>query len=430
MKRLFPFALGIILTLCSCNNEYGPENPQGKRDINIAETLSASQSEMVDIMTGKSFELMQMHSEYEANQENPKPNTIISPLGLWYSLGMLADGADGLTKEEILKGMGFENFSNEEIDMFFHSLSRQLMNLDSSVKFRVANSLWFRGDVFSHLQNNFVERMNKYYEAPCTNVFNFESNKTLDLINDWCNKATNGFISELYKDGELMSGDDHTLMLNVLYFNGRWKYKFNKSETKSQEFILENGAVSSVRMMHGTEQQLDFISNGHYSAVSLPFGNDGFSMHLILPGEDSDIESCLRTLKNDHDQLIRLSKGEVNKRAVKVNLPVLNIDYKTYFNDILQSGMGLGHVFEDSGNKSQINFFPMYGEYKKNDGFNSVGQTSKITVDENGAEAAVVTNTINSDSAPIEFNVNRPFIFIISETTMGLPIFMGRVTRP
>ena len=61
-----------------------------------------------------------------------------------------------------------------------------------------------------------------------------------------------------------------------------------------------------------------------------------------------------------------------------------------------------------------------------------------LKVDEEGTEAATVTKgeTIPSSPlspppsiGPIEFYLNRPFAFVITETSTGTVLFMGKVTK-
>jgi serpin B len=60
-----------------------------------------------------------------------------------------------------------------------------------------------------------------------------------------------------------------------------------------------------------------------------------------------------------------------------------------------------------------------------------------IDVDEQGTEAAAATATVMRAHAlavagrpPIEVTVDRPFLFAITDTATGLPMFLGRVTNP
>ena len=65
---------------------------------------------------------------------------------------------------------------------------------------------------------------------------------------------------------------------------------------------------------------------------------------------------------------------------------------------------------------------------------NKAFQLSHIKVEESGTEAAAVTVIIAKDNAvipgetdPIEFNVNRPFTYIIRDKQTNTILFVGKV---
>jgi serpin B len=57
-----------------------------------------------------------------------------------------------------------------------------------------------------------------------------------------------------------------------------------------------------------------------------------------------------------------------------------------------------------------------------------------ISADEAGTEAAAATAVIMSLTAapdtPMEFNVDRPFLYVLHDTETGSILFMGRVVDP
>ena len=56
-----------------------------------------------------------------------------------------------------------------------------------------------------------------------------------------------------------------------------------------------------------------------------------------------------------------------------------------------------------------------------------------VSVDEKGTVAAAATAMMMAGGAPaepLEFTVDRPFLFVIADTTTGAPLFLGRVLDP
>ena len=92
--------------------------------------------------------------------------------------------------------------------------------------------------------------------------------------------------------------------------------------------------------------------------------------------------------------------------------------------------MGIKEAFTPSSN------FPHISD--TNVPLGKLDQFTYLKVDEEGTEAATVTKgeTIPGASlapppsiGPIEFYLNRPFAFMITETSTGIVLFMGKVTK-
>jgi serpin B len=59
-----------------------------------------------------------------------------------------------------------------------------------------------------------------------------------------------------------------------------------------------------------------------------------------------------------------------------------------------------------------------------------------VQVDENGTIAAAATGIAiglsegAAPGSPVQVDVNRPFLFAITDLGTGLPLFLGRITQP
>lgn len=115
----------------------------------------------------------------------------------------------------------------------------------------------------------------------------------------------------------------------------------------------------------------------------------------------------------------------------KFQMDNVNSYYKYLCNQLndlseVMKSLGVTDIFD----KDKADFSNMTPD---NISVNLVKQAARIKVDEKGCEAAVTTIVealYGSAPAPmVEFNMNRPFVFLIKEESTGVILFMGKVTE-
>jgi serpin B len=60
-------------------------------------------------------------------------------------------------------------------------------------------------------------------------------------INEWVNQSTNGKIDKIV-DGPIAS-DVVMYLINAIYFNGSWTTRFDKSQTRPDQFTTVSGTT-------------------------------------------------------------------------------------------------------------------------------------------------------------------------------------------
>ena len=238
------------------------------------------------------------------------------------------------------------------------------------------------------------------------------------MINSWIEDKTNGLIKEMVDELDPLT---KMLLINAIYFKGKWKSQFDAEKTLQKPFYKPSGTSADVPMM---KQNADFkVYDGDgFILAEFPYGQGNFVMDIILPDAQNGVTQLLPSITNATftDWVSRLSEQEVN-----LSLPRFKYGYKRQLKDIL-SDMGMGIAFSDNADFTNIADFPplKIGE---------VIHQAFIETNEEGTEAAaatVVTIIATSYRPPVEFNADHSFIYIIREITTNSVIFMGRVADP
>jgi serpin B len=204
------------------------------------------------------------------------------------ALGMLYNGAEDETKEEIAAVMSMSDYTPAQVNEYYQALTEGLLAVDLKTELSVANAIW--SDKGFPLKKGFVDLNKQYYDAEVSTM-DFLLPSALKAINDWCNEKTKGTIPKI-----LDELTPPTVIANATYFKSFWTVPFEKLKTEEKPFYNQDGSTSKVQMMHQKELSLNYTHTSDYEFVRLPYSNGAFSMDIMLPKEGVDIEDVIESL--------------------------------------------------------------------------------------------------------------------------------------
>lgn len=375
--------------------------------------LSDAQHEMVNNNNSFAFSLY--------NKTMGMNSRVVSPLSVTYLMSMLANGADGETQQQVLAtlgwaGEGIQQPSLQDINDYSRMLIEKTARLDKAVTVEIANYVAVNKEF--KLNSKFQKSVERDYKAGVESL-NFTSPSTLKRINDWCNDRTHGMIPSIINE---LDPDAVSYLMNAIYFNGTWKDKFSKEETKQEMFRGYTRDIQYVDMMHRHGEYFYADGDG-YSAVSIPYGNGAFRMTVILPSEGSFLRDVMASMDGGKFQALQRRMEKCN---VDLKIPRFTTEVDLPLNDII-SALGAPLIFSPQADFSQFARGDFY--------VSKMFQKAKIEVSEEGTKAAAVTAAIMMMSAVrpekkrnVVFHADSPFAYIISENSTGSIYFMGQYT--
>ena len=202
-------------------------------------------------LTQEEQQLVQKNNDFAFRlfrQARTDESLLLSPLSITFDLGMLNNGADGITREEIDAVLGSKDVGGAEV---INSFCRKLLDgcgdLDKETKVSIANNIYMNKPF--ELKKVFGEKAFKYYDAQPESR-DFADGKTRDVINQWCSDHTEGMIKEVLKENEF-NPQTVSYLLNALYFKGMWTQKFDPSMTQRTYFNEEKAMVEMIQVMDG-----------------------------------------------------------------------------------------------------------------------------------------------------------------------------------
>ena len=402
-------AVFVITTLiamsCSKSDEELPDEPV---------PINLSQDQIALIESGNSFAFDIFMKVLGSAGENE--NVMISPLSISYALSMTLNGADGATRDAMLEALRVNGITPDEINDSYKNLTEALLSVDKRVLISIANSVWVENNFT--VKKSFTDILTNYYDAE-SRSFDINDASAPDKINIWIEDKTNGLIKEMIDKLE-----DNTVMLliNAIYFKGKWKSQFDKSKTAEMPFYKSGGNQVDVPMMKQKSDFRVYEGNG-FVVAEFPYGQGNFVMDVIIPDDQAGFNSTLAMVS---DENYSSWINQMRERETDLSFPRFKYGFKKKLKDIL-SDMGMGIAFSDDADFSNIT--DLYDLL-----INDVAHQSFIETNEEGTEAAAATvveiGLTSAPPAPLVLRLDHPFIYIIREITTNSIIFMGRVADP
>ncbi|MDD4291333.1 MAG: serpin family protein [Clostridia bacterium] len=405
MKKSFSLLICILLVISACCVfQACGNNDQILYSTDLMKEVYANEINDIDI--SKEFIAGYVDFAFELFREQKiEGNSLISPLSIMLALAMTANGAVGDTQTEMLEVLS-DGMSMQQLNDCLYSYVNSLPSNDSD-KLSIANSIWFRKDGI-YVLKSFLQTNADYYGAQAY-AADFDR-KTVDDINAWVNKKTDGMVGKIIED---IDSSTVMFLINALLFDAEWETKYTKGSTVSDTFYNQNGS----------EVTTDFLCSSEKIAytktcvrLTKMYKNGNYSYVALMPNQNVGLDEFMQSIDYEYYCTIMNSVG----CEATVRIPKYENEYDTSLKDCLYN-MGMVRSFgacaDFTGMSAEGGLF-----------ISDVIHKTHIVFDEAGTKAGAVTAVIMSKTSmpsekPVYFN--RPFVYFIVDNTTKLPIFVG-----
>ena len=180
-------------------------------------------------------------------------------------------------------------------------------------------------------------------------------------------------------------------------------------------------------MMNKTDE-IYYVQDEGWVAAGIPYVVDDVRMIILLPDEGTYVEFEAGL---DNDLLEKALTG-MWETDVSLSIPKFEINSKEQLSETLKD-MGMPTAFK-TGYDAFPEIFEPFDFGAGNTRIDRVIHQAYIKVDEAGTEAAAATVvefvTESAGAGPIIFRADKPFIYLIVDTSTNTILFMGRVLDP
>lgn len=404
---------------CSSDNDSEPDGTKQEQNENNHEdnpeadqfspytVIQLSNDALTAVKLNNDFAFKLFNKSVESNE-----NIVMSPFSVFSTLGMLGFGDDGQCRDEILTLIaGNPDDANlNKVAEYAQTMIQTLPNVDQNSKCFINNSLWHTDGY--EFKPGLTSMLSEFYSTEFFYI-NSASGSASSSINNWIEDKTEGYMKDFLDPGT----DIKAAAVNAIFLKSGWlNGKFNEELTADEPFTNADRTQATVRMMHRTGM-FSYMSDGRFRGIEMMLGNGNFSITLVMPDSPDDNATI------DAATFMSLLKSG-RLCDTKLGLPKFKTDCK---DDILMTlrALGLNKTF-DVGLNSMLQNNELFR-------MSIFMHGASMTVDEEGivgaaASVAGILSDPGDETEPeiVELTFNRPFIYVVRETSTNTILMIGR----
>lgn len=348
-------------------------------------------------------------------------NLFFSPYSISTCLAMTYAGARGNTATQMAQILHFATNQNQ-VAVSFGQLLKQLNDepRKQSFELNIANGIWAQKE--HPFLPAYLSVARDHYGANLQQAdFRTHAEAARVEINDWVSDQTKGKISNLIQPG-LLAPATRLVLVNAIYFKGRWASEFDKQNTIKSPFSIAPVQKVVVPFMSITAD-FKYAEVERLQVLELPYAGNNLAMVILLPGATDGFKTV-------EGQLASLDRwlAQAREQKVEVFLPKFKLAAQFSLAKNLAE-MGMPDAFSP-----QADFSGMDGE--RDLYISAVVHKAFVEVNEEGTEAAAATGVVMRSMAVMRprptpvFRADHPFIFLIRDSHSGSILFLGRMADP
>jgi serpin B len=216
---------------------YQPDQPPQ------ADDTGYTQQGMQEVANANNQFAFELYSELNKAKDG---NLFYSPYSISAALAMTYEGTKGQTADEMKSVFHFPE--RNILRPNFAAIYNDINEADKAYELMTGNALWVQRD-YPFIED-YTSRVEQYYGGKAVNLdFVRETEKSRQTINSFIEEQTNNKIKDLLPLGSL-NALTRLVLTNAIYFKGTWKWEFDKSDTREQDFKITPTNVVKTPMMY------------------------------------------------------------------------------------------------------------------------------------------------------------------------------------
>ena len=282
----------------------------------------------------------------------------------------------------------------------------------------------------------FVSQVDRYEQAYVSNIarrygaamvqVDFDAGRKAirDSVNNWIEEKT-GNIRSVLDRGSVIT-QLPVILVDALYLRSNVMSNFRAGQLTFQVY---SDAVKVVKSLHAIgEFKYVHMSELQLSVLELPLVGDKMSVCLLLPDKDFSLFPPLT------EHLINAVASDLTLQLVNVSIPELSVVQNIDLKEILEE-IGISAMFNPSASSLSR---PPSVDGQRHMRLSKFVHYSRVEIRAEAKEMSYDATDQKDTTQPAEavrldisqFIADRPFMFLIRDTTNGIVLFAGRISYP
>lgn len=409
MQRIFFLALIVFCVSCvPAHAEFHRKSHPVQRRVRSVPARAEVQAETKAVSNWSQSMYQFSLNWLKGLSEQKEPTRVLSPLMFYNSMLMLVEGSQAETREQLLNALPAEKKDQMNLDdwQVFLRTVRQAFQKDS----KMATKLWLCSRY--SFREDFQKKIQAFDGMEVESV-DFTKSKTKTIIQKWLAQQVG---DTSFTWNHKLQRDQVLLLTGILDFHAAWIKPF--TNTRKGTFHRTDGSTENLSMMSQV-MTCQLYEDELLQAVFLPLTgsqkNQNFEYVILLPQKTRTLSEMKKKLDIPYWEKIDKERRE---HSTDITMPKFTLKSQDSLTEMLNS-LGVQDAFDvkraDFSNIS--NDLVVLTDVRNNLVFN---------VSEKGIDATVVTEVFGAGGFIHPVKVNRPFLFILRETSSDTPIFVGQ----
>lgn len=350
-------------------------------------------------------------------------NVVVSPVSLGVALQMVGAGARGATAAQLANVLHLPGGAGSAAAA---AAGQARLATTSHDTLQISTTVWAQRGM--PVEPAFLTTLRHRFDADVHRAdFRQDPGGARKHINATVARQTAGEINALFPRGAL-SSRTRLVLADVIHLAAPWALEFPEAKTATHPFTRPDGSTVPVPMMHNDiddappgQGKLGYAAGPGYQIVTLPYAGGELAFTLLLPTRGTVAAMIDKVRARGLPAVL----GAVEPEPVRLAMPTFTVRTERDVSGTL-AALGMPLAFSRHADFSGITTaVPLRIQTVRHD--------VVVRVDEHGTRAAAASGVGVSATAAVagvRVTADHPFLFVITATATGAPLFLGRITDP